>query len=50
MPIFGTELPITFLYPEAATYVAHRRLRGLGSPFRADLVSHMEELWLEDED
>ncbi len=46
--IFQKDLPATFLYPFVATFVAHRRVRGLTSPFRADPVMHMEELWLDD--
>ncbi len=46
--IFQEGLPATFLYPFVATFMAHRRVRGLESPFRADLVMHMEELWLDD--
>lgn len=47
--IFQEDLPATFLYPLVETFVAHRRVRGLSSPFRADPVMHLEELWLEDE-
>jgi len=46
--IFQEDLPATFLYPFVATIVAHRRVRGLESPFRADPVMHMEELWVDD--
>ena len=37
------------LYPNIRVTVAHRRLRGLNTPWRTDPVEHMEELWLEDE-
>lgn len=47
--IFQEDLPVTFLYPLVATFVAHRRVRGLESPFRADPVMHMEELWIEED-
>ena len=47
-PIFQADLPITFLYPLVEPTVAHRRVRGLSSPWRADPVWHMEDLWLED--
>jgi len=46
-PILQTDLPVTFLAPMVFTTVAHRRLRGLSSPYRADPVWHMDELWLE---
>ena len=47
--IFQEDLPATLLYPLVGTFVAHRRVRGLKSPYRADPVMHMEELWIEDE-
>ncbi|MGH9367246.1 MAG: ABC transporter substrate-binding protein [Thermoanaerobaculia bacterium] len=46
--IFQTELPVTLLYPATWSIVAHRRVRGLSSPWRADPVWYMEDLWLED--
>jgi peptide/nickel transport system substrate-binding protein len=49
MPIFQAELPITFLQPQVETFVAHRRLRGLSSPFWANPLQNMDYLWLEDE-
>ena len=49
MPIFQADLPVTFLYPGGGyTTVAHRRVRGLSSPYRTDPFEHLEELWLED--
>ena len=50
MPMFRAELPITFLYPQVWTVVAHRRLKGLINQFRVDPVVCMEYLWLEEED
>ncbi len=47
--IFQADLPVTFLCLWVATTVAHRRVRGLSSPYRADPVWCMEDLWLEDE-
>ena len=49
MEIFRADLPVTMLYPIVGVTVAHRRLRGLSTPWRTDPVEHMEELWLEDE-
>ncbi len=49
MPIFQAELPTTFLQPQVETFVAHRRLRGLSSPFWANPLQNIEYLWLEDE-
>ncbi len=48
MPIFQEDLPVTFLYPLVRTTVAHRRVRGMSSPYREDPVWYMDELWLED--
>ena len=47
--IFQRDLPVTFLYPSVVTTVAHRRIRGLSTPYRADPVWYMEELWIEEE-
>ena len=47
--IFRADLPITFVPTHVQHHVAHRRLRGLSSPWRADLLLFMEDLWLEDE-
>ncbi len=49
MPIFQADLPVTFLYPNVGTTVASRRIRGLSSPYRADPVEYMEELWVEED-
>ena len=46
-PIFQADLPVTFLYPLVRTTVAHRRVRGMSSPYREDPVWYMDELWLE---
>lgn len=47
--ILRADLPITFLTPRVNVVFAHRRLRGLRSPWRVDPASHMDELWVEDE-
>lgn len=41
--------PVTFLMPRVITFIAHRRLRGLSSPFRAVPARHMEDLWIDEE-
>ncbi len=46
MAIFRADLPVTMLYPGVSFTVAHRRLRGLSTPWRYDPVGHMEELWI----
>ena len=48
VPIFQSDLPATFLFPLVRTTVAHRRVRGMSSPYREDPVWYMDELWLED--
>jgi len=47
-PFLEEDLPAVFLYPGAWSIVADRRVRGLESPFHADPVMHMEQLWLTD--
>ncbi len=47
--IFRADLPVTRLFPYVTTVVAHRRIRGLSSPYRINPVWFMEELWLEEE-
>ena len=49
MSLFQEDLPVTFLYPMPGTYVVHRRVRGLSTPYRADPIWYMEELWIEDD-
>ena len=46
--IFRADLPVTTLFPSPKTTVAHRRIQGLSTPFRADPVWYMEDLWLEE--
>ena len=48
VPFFQADLPVTFLYPAVWPTVAHRRVKGLSSPYRADPVWYMEDLWLDD--
>lgn len=40
--------PVTLLHPVVRTFMAHRRIRGLSEPFRADPVRFMEDLWIEE--
>ena len=46
--IFRADIPATFLIPGVWTIIAHKRIHGLSSPWWADPVEHMEDLWLED--
>ncbi|MEO7501732.1 MAG: ABC transporter substrate-binding protein, partial [Gemmatimonadaceae bacterium] len=48
MPVFQAEVPVTFLYPLVRTTVAHRRVRGLSSPYRDDPLWYAGELWLDE--
>jgi peptide/nickel transport system substrate-binding protein len=46
--IFRADLPLTRLLPWTFPYFAHRRVRGLSTPFHAQPDTYMEDLWLED--
>jgi len=50
MGIFRVEQPITYLHPWTTAFVVHRRIQGLSTPFRADPVMIMGDLWLEEDD
>lgn len=47
--IFRADLPLTVLIPSVSSTVAHRRVRGLVSPYRVDPVWYAYDLWLEEE-
>jgi peptide/nickel transport system substrate-binding protein len=47
--IFRADVPVTWLFPSIRTFFVHRRIQGLSSPWRADPVKHMEDLWIEEE-
>lgn len=47
--LFQDDVPVTFLFPDVWSWAAHRRIRGLSSPWRFDPLESMEHLWLEDE-
>ncbi len=49
MPIVLEEQPWTYLVLNVITYVAHRRVKGLSTPFRANPVWNAEFLWIEEE-
>ena len=49
MPVFQEDIPITSLYPDVRTTVARRRVRGLSTPYRAEPVWHVDDMWLLDE-
>lgn len=46
--VFREDLPVTFLHPRVTYYAAHRRVRGLESPFRAIPLWGAERLWIEE--
>lgn len=48
-PLIEADPPMTYLYPEMWMYTAHKRVRGLSSPSRADPYLHIMDLWIEDE-
>ena len=43
------DLPYTFLALDVETYVAHRRVKGMSTPFRANPLWSAEYLWIEDD-
>lgn len=47
--IFAEDHPALFLYPAVTTTVAHRRIRGLSTPYRGDALWYLEDLWIEEE-
>jgi peptide/nickel transport system substrate-binding protein len=49
MPIIQEEQPWTYLVLNVITYVAHRRVKGLSTPFRANPVWNAEFLWIEED-
>ncbi len=47
--ILRQEMPATFLFPRIVYVAAHRRIRGLESPFRANPYWHLGDLWIEED-
>ncbi len=47
--IFREDQPLTYLLPDLLYSVAHRRIRGLSSPYRHDPVPAMEYLWIDED-
>ena len=47
--IFQKDHPVTFLRPNLWTYVAHKRVKGLRSPDRANPLLQMRHLWIEED-
>ena len=47
--IFRRDVPVTFLHSWNKTFLVHRRIKGLSTPFRADPTKYMEDLWLEED-
>ena len=48
--IFRSDVPVTILFPHMKTTLAHRRIRGMSTPWRAHPIFCMEDLWLEDDE
>jgi ABC-type transport system substrate-binding protein len=46
--IIRDDLPFTYLTLNVMTYIAHRLVKGLSSPFRANPVWNAEHLWIEE--
>ena len=49
-PIIKDEQPVTFLILGTEIYVAHKRVNGLSSPFRANPIRNAGHFWIEDND
>ncbi len=49
-PIIQEEQPVTFLTFGTEMYVAHRRVKGLSSPFRANPFWYAGHLWIEQDE
>ncbi len=49
-PIVQEEQPFTFLTFGVETYIAHRRVKGLSTPFRANTIWSADHLWIEEDD
>ena len=49
-PIFQQDVPVTYLLPQIWFNAAHRRVKGLSSPYRVWAETHMDQLWLEEEE
>jgi hypothetical protein len=41
-------MPVTFLFPSAENFVAHRRIRGF-RPDASAFLAHADELWIEED-
>ncbi len=48
MPVFQADMPVTILFYDAKSVIAHRRVRGLGLN-RALPMMYMDELWIEED-
>lgn len=49
LALFRARLPVTVLVPFSTASVAHRRVRGLRSPDRADPAARVHKLWIEED-
>lgn len=47
-PIFQADMPATFLFHASYATLADRHIRGLSTPWHADPVQYMDDLWRED--
>jgi peptide/nickel transport system substrate-binding protein len=46
-PEFQADVPVTFLHPAVRMWASDRRLKGLSSPYRGEVVHYAAELWWE---
>jgi len=47
MPVFQADMPVTILFYDSRSVIAHRRVHGLGPNLNAPLM-YMDKLWIEE--
>ncbi|MEJ2340423.1 MAG: hypothetical protein P8Y15_16245, partial [Gemmatimonadales bacterium] len=47
--ILVRDMPLTYFFPRAAPFVAHRRIRGFRSTVSWNALALAEELWIEEQ-
>jgi ABC-type transport system substrate-binding protein len=43
------DMPVTFLFPYVESIAAHRRIQGVGTSDRANLLAYIADLWIEED-
>jgi hypothetical protein len=50
LDLFREEVPVTVLFPLTSISIAHRKVKGLRTPDRVQLIDFMRELWIEEDE